>query len=74
MTYRTLEWSAHAHDFESAMGTVRIPAGATTASVTIQVRGDTQHEGEENFFVEWRGTRRGSNAHAISIVGILDDD
>ncbi len=72
--YRTLEWSAHAQDFEPASGTVVVPAGERYASVTINVRGDTLDEGNEVFFVEFQGTGRARNAHAIGIVTIFDNE
>ncbi len=72
--YRTLEWSAHAQDFVPASGTVVVPAGGTTATVTVNVRGDTLKEGYEEFFVEFQGTGRARKAHAISIVWITDNE
>ena len=72
--YRTLEWSARAQDFEPVSGTVVVPAGATTASVTVNVRGDTLQEGYEAFFVEFQGRGRAWKAHAIGIVSISDND
>ena len=72
--YRTLEWSAHAQDFEPALGTMTVPAGATQFSVTVNVRDDTLREGYEAFLVEFQGTGRFRKAHTVAVVWINDND
>src|SRR5689334_16094271 len=71
--YRTYAWTATAADFQPIDGTVTLPPGATDGSVTVQVRGDTRVEGDEAFVVEFRGTRRLTNARATAVVVIRDD-
>ena len=49
--------AAHGNDFEvGATGTVVVPAGRTTAQITLGVKGDTKPEGDEVFFVGPTGT------------------
>jgi hypothetical protein len=72
--YRTQPWTATPADFRPIDGTVTLPPGATEGSVTVQVRGDIQVEGDEAFVVEFRGTRRLTNARGTAVVEIPDDD
>lgn len=72
--YRTLAWSAQSNDFEPAAGRVWIPAGTTSGSISVNVRGDVQAEGDEIFLVEIRSTRRHRGARAFGVVTIVDDD
>ena len=53
--YRTYAWTAQAGDFVSAHGRMVIPAGQTTATVDVTVRGDMTVEADEVFLVDFRG-------------------
>ena len=71
--YRTQAWTAIAADFVPIQGDVTLPPGATEGSVTVEVRGDTEVEGDEAFIVEFRGARRLSHTRGFAVVVIQDD-
>lgn len=76
----TVPWSLAAgsatagRDFAPAAGTVTVPAGATTASISATVLGDALDEADESFAVRL-GTPTGAVAGTGSAaVVIVDDD
>ncbi|MDP9387837.1 MAG: hypothetical protein M3Q48_07890 [Actinomycetota bacterium] len=72
--YATVAGSAGAADFVSAAGSVSIPAGQTTATITIVGRGDTQVEGNETFSVNLSRPVNATVAKARGVATIVDDD
>ena len=72
--YRTYAWTAQAGDFVSAHGRIVIPAGQTTATVDVTVRGDVTVEADEVFLVDLRGHGRARGTQAFGIATILNDD
>jgi uncharacterized repeat protein (TIGR01451 family) len=73
--YETSDGSAQAgSDYTAASGTLTIPAGAPTGTITVQLKGDVDIEDNELFFASL------SNASSATIVDglgkgtILDDD
>ena len=75
--YETWNGSASApSDFAETRGTVTIPAGGTTASITVPVRGDAAAEPDELFFVHLP-TAAGATVSATGHHGtgtIVNDD
>ncbi|HVE45643.1 MAG TPA: Calx-beta domain-containing protein, partial [Acidimicrobiales bacterium] len=73
--YATADASAKAgSDYQAASGTVSIPAGATTAEVTVAVLGDGLAEADEEFLVELSepaGARLGRSAGKATIFDAL---
>lgn len=64
-------------DYAAATGTLRIPAGSTSGSIPINVLGDAQIEGDENFFVTLSNVSpnaRLSATQARAQGSIIDDD
>jgi hypothetical protein len=55
-------------------GTLTIPAGATSGTITVRVRGDAVFEGNETFFVNITGTSFGGAIDDHAIGTIVDDD
>ena len=74
-TYQTFTGTARdGRDYVSATGTVTIPAGQTSATVTIQVIGETSKEKDETFSVRISAPVNATIARAEAIGIILDDD
>jgi hypothetical protein len=66
-------------DFESSSGHVTIPAGQTTATITVKVLSDMTPEGgyqtNESFFVRVRNVTPGADAvNSSGFIAIVDDD
>jgi large repetitive protein len=61
-------------DYIAAAGTVTIPAGATTGTLTVQVVPDTMIEPDETFFVNLSGAAGATIADAQAVGTIIGDD
>ncbi|MFC0407488.1 beta strand repeat-containing protein, partial [Roseomonas elaeocarpi] len=76
----TLRWDAVSgtatagSDFDAAGGTVTIPAGQTSATVTVNVRGDTTYEADESFRVVLSQPTGATLARAEATGTIRNDD
>lgn len=75
IAYRTVDGSAVGGvDYEAATGTVEIPAGETSATVTVGILGDRAGEGAETFRVELSSPQNAVVDDADATVTIADDD
>lgn len=73
--YATANGSAIAgSDYQSASGTVTIPAGQSSATVTVLVNGDTAVEPDETFTLTLSNPIRATIATATATGTIQDDD
>ncbi len=73
--YATANGTATAgSDYTTTSGTLTIPAGATSQTVTIQVKGDTAQEANETFFVNLSVPNGATLADAQGIGTINNDD
>lgn len=61
-------------DYIAASGTVTIPTGQTSATITVNARSDTLVEGDENFFVNLSGPVNAVIADGQGQAIIKDDD
>ena len=69
------ETATAADDFVARTGTVKIKAGETAATISIEVAGDAEREPNESFSVVLSGARGGAKIAQASGTGtILDDD
>lgn len=73
--FTTADGSAAAgSDYVAESGTVTFPAGSTSRSVTIDILGDTDEEGDESFTVTLSGAMDATLADATATGTIVDDD
>jgi len=61
-------------DFGAGSIVLNIPAGQTSQSVTVFIKGDTAVEGTENFFVNLSNPVNATIADAQGVATIVDDD
>ena len=61
-------------DYAAATGTLVIPAGATTSSITVNVNGDLSDEPNERFEVRLSEPSNVELADAVGVGTIVDDD
>jgi hypothetical protein len=61
-------------DYTAAAGDVTIPAGQTSVTITVPVRGDRLGEPNETFFVNLSGAANASIADGQALGTILDDE
>src|SRR5678815_1405450 len=61
-------------DFGAGSIVLNIPAGQTSQSVAIAIKGDTAVEGTENFFVNLSNPVNATIADAQGVATIVDDD
>jgi hypothetical protein len=61
-------------DYVAASGTLTIPPGSTTATVTVSVNGDSADEADETFVVTLSGATGATIADAQGVGTIVDDD
>lgn len=74
-TYATQNGTATAGaDYTSATGSVNIPAGQTSAGVTVKVLGDTSIESDETFKLALSAPVNAAIARVESIATIVSDD
>lgn len=75
VNYATADGTATAgSDYTAASGTLTIPEGSTTATLTVQVNGDTDSEPDETFFVNLSDATGASIGDAQGLGTILNDD
>ena len=75
VSYATSEGSATPPgDYHTKTGTLTIPAGATSASITVDVVGDTLHEHDETFTVSLSDPTGATLGDDTATGTIVDDD
>ncbi|MGB5345417.1 MAG: Calx-beta domain-containing protein, partial [Woeseia sp.] len=75
INYATEDGTATAgQDYESASGTVTIAAGATAASISLTILGDTVVEPDEQFGVRLSAPANAQLGTALATVTIVNDD
>jgi hypothetical protein len=62
------------NDYTGATGTLTIPAGQTTGTITIQVTGDRLAEPNETFFVNLSGATNATISDGQGVGTIVDDE
>src|SRR5262249_54582089 len=73
--YATADITATAgSDYTAASGDVTIPAGQTSATVTVPVRGDRLGEANETFAVNLNGATNATIGDGQGVGTILDDE
>jgi len=74
--YATTDGTATAGsgDYVAASGKLTIPAGTTTGTITVNVRGDTQREPDEYFFVDLTSPTNAVLTDARGQGTIVNDD
>jgi hypothetical protein len=73
--YATADGTATAgSDYQAASGTLIIPAGLTTGTITVLVNGDRAGEANETFVVNLSGATSATIADGQGVGTILDDD
>lgn len=61
-------------DYQSASGSLVIPAGSTSAGLSIEIVGDTDTESSEGLFVAFSNPQNASLGNATANITIEDDD
>lgn len=75
VSYATANGTATAgSDYQAASGTLTIPAGQTSGTITILVNGDELSEPDETFFVNLSSPTNGTIAKGQGVGMILDDE
>ena len=75
VTYATANGTATAgSDYTATSGTLTIPAGSTTGTITVAVGGDTLAEGNETFFVNLGNPTNSTIADGQGQGTIINDD
>jgi len=75
VNYATADGTAIAGvDYNAASGALTYTAGQTSKTVTVQVRGDTMDEPDENFTVNLSGAVNATIATATGVGTITDND
>ncbi|HET9671520.1 MAG TPA: Calx-beta domain-containing protein [Actinomycetota bacterium] len=75
VTYATTDGTAVADgDYAAATGSVTVPAGATSATIPIVVRGDTTYEVAETFSVDLSGPVDATVDDGAATATIVNDD
>jgi probable HAF family extracellular repeat protein len=75
VAYSTADGTAVAgSDYNAAAGTLTIPAGRTTWSVAVTVRGDRKREPDEAFYVNLTNATAATIADAQGVATIRNDD
>lgn len=73
--YTAVPGSATAgEDFEPLSGTLRIPAGGSSATLAVPVVGDTEIEDDETFTVELSNPNNALLGNAAAVGTVIDDD
>jgi hypothetical protein len=73
--YTTADITATAgSDYTAAVGDVTIPAGQTSATITVGVRGDRLGEANETFVVNLSGAANATIADGQAVGTIVDDE
>src|SRR5207247_6106721 len=75
VSFATVNGSATAgSDYQPTSGTLTIPAGQTTGTITVLVNGDRLPEPNETFFVKLSDLNYGVIAGGVGVGTILDDE
>ena len=75
VSWRTTRGSAKSGtDYTAANGTLTFPAGATSRTIPVSIRGDTTVEGNEVFYVDLTAPSGATIADARAAGSILNDD
>jgi hypothetical protein len=75
VAYATANGSATAgSDYQAASGTLTIPAGQTTGTITVPVNGDRLAESNETFVVNLSSPTNATIADGQGVGTIVDDD
>lgn len=75
VAYATANGTAAAGaDYEAASGTLTIPAGQTTGTITVLVKGDRQAEPNENFALNLSGATNATIADSQGVGTIVNDE
>jgi hypothetical protein len=75
VNYGTVDGSAVAgSDYQAASGSLTIPAGQTSGTITVLVNGDTVSESDENFSVHLSNASTGTIADGQAVGTINDDE
>ena len=61
-------------DYSGVSGVLNFPAGATTLTIAVPVRGDTLDEEDETFFVNLSGATNATISNGQGVGTIADDD
>ena len=61
-------------DYTRVRGTVTIPAGQTSGTVTVTVNGDTYDEGRSEYFYLYIGASSGAFNLTTEAIGVIQDD
>lgn len=75
--YQTVDGTATAADgdYQPQSSSITIPAGGSSGTITVQVAGDTKHEGDETFGLTLTGVSYGAlGAPNTATATILNDD
>src|SRR6185436_19975209 len=75
VSYATPDSSATAgSDYQAASGTLTIPAGQTTGTITVLVNGDRLAEPNESFFVNLSSATNATIVDGQGVGTVLDDE
>ena len=76
MSFRTVDGTAKSgEDYIAKTGTLTFAPGATTKTITIEVKGDSKKEADETFYLDLFGNSSNSLfARSRGIATILNDD
>jgi hypothetical protein len=75
VAYATADGTATAgSDYQAASGTLIIPAGQTSGTITVLVNGDRLGEANETFFVNLSGATNATISDGKGVGTILDDE
>jgi hypothetical protein len=75
VTWATRDGSAKAgSDYQAASGTITLPPGATSGSVSVSIVGDSAAEPDESFTVELSNPVGATIAKVAGTVAIVNDD
>jgi len=75
--FRTVAGTAQSDDFFAEEGTLTIPSGDTTGTITVEVDGDTDAEGDESFALELsnpQGASLAGGATSLNATGTIKGD
>jgi hypothetical protein len=73
--YNTADGTARApEDYVTRSGKLNIPAGTTTASITVRVKGDTSIEPDETLFVNLSNATNATISDGQGLATIVNDD
>ena len=74
VNFRTVDGTARAgSDYVAKSGTLSIPAGATSGTITVMVKKDVLHEADEAFFVKLSAPVNGVLADDTGVGTIIDN-